>query len=117
MDARPRGARPCGSSEGRPLTLASLLAAAVWLSCPAHQYGDAYPVLAQEGCPVPVSGLIYPHGHEDERESARLALTRSAAALRACAVDREAEAEEWSPAVWLALGAAVGAVAGVGLTR
>ena len=99
------------------MTLTSLLAAAVWLSCPAHQYGDVYPVPAQVGCLVPVAGLIYPHGHEEELESARLALTRSAAALRACAVDREAETEEWSPAVWLALGAAVGAAVGFGFAQ
>lgn len=93
------------------MTLESLLAAAVWLSCPAQQYGDTYPVPAQVGCPVPVAGLIYPHGHEEELESARLALTRSAAALRECAKQRDDEAATVSPPVWFALGAVAGAAA------
>lgn len=99
------------------MTLASLLAAAVWLSCPAHQYGDPYPVPAQVGCPVPVAGLIYPHGHEEDIESARLALARSAAALRECAKQRDDEAESVSPLVWVALGAVAGAAAVYGGTR
>lgn len=89
----------------------------MWLSCPAYQPGEPYPVPAQVGCPVPVSGLIYPLGYDGDIESARLALTRSAAALRECSKQREAETEEWPPAVWLALGAAVGAAAGYGLAQ
>ena len=99
------------------MTLASILASAVWLSCPAYQPGESYPVPAQVGCPVPVSGLIYPNGYDDDIESAKLALNRSAAALRECAESREAETGEWSPAVWLALGAAVGAAAGYGFSQ
>lgn len=93
--------------------------AAVWLSCPAFAPGDAFPIPAQVGCPVPVAGLIYPLDHNDSDRGMLVAIDRSAAALRECAEGRETEAGEWSPVVWFALGAAAaaGAVAGVGLTR
>lgn len=93
------------------MTLASILASAVWLTCPAYQLGEPYPVPAQVGCPVPVSGLIYPISHEDDIESARLALVRSAAALRECGKQRDDEAATVSPLVWVALGAVAGATA------
>lgn len=93
------------------MTLASVLATAVWLSCPAYQPGESYPVPAQVGCPVPVSGIIYPLGYDDDIESAKLALVRSAAALRDCAKQRDDEAATVSPSVWFALGAVAGAAA------
>lgn len=97
------------------MTLASILASAVWLSCPEYQPGEPYPVPAQVGCPVPVSGLIYPIDHDQDDRDALFALTQSAAALRDCSKQQESGAEEWSPAVWFALGAAAGAAVGYGL--
>ncbi len=95
-----------------PLALAGVFAV-----CPAYEAGEPFPVPAHYGCPVPVSGWIYPDDHKSEDESAQLALDRSAVALRECADDLDDASEGWSPAVWIVLGAAAGAVAGYELAK
>lgn len=94
-----------------------LALAAVFISCPAYEPGEPFPVPAHYGCPVPVSGWIYPDDHKEQDLDASLALDRSAAALRECADNLDDASEGWSPAVLIVLGAAAGAVAGYELAR
>jgi len=94
-----------------------VLAAAVWGACPAYQPGDPWPVPAQVGCPVPVSGLVYPYEHVDQDHNAVLALRNAERELEAAHALLTEVRDEWSPLVWFGIGIAAGGVAAWGLVE
>ena len=92
------------------MTLASIVLAVAVYDCPARL--DAEPAMLWQGCPAPVSGLLYTLGHADRDEAADRAATRAAAVLRECAKELETERAD-NDATWLAAG--VGLVVGAAL--
>lgn len=96
------------------MTLSVLLASAVY-ACPMYTEGEPLPVSAMVGCPVPVSGLIYPDSHPHDDQQAIEALALAGRELTAARSEVESMRSAPGPATWATIGAIAGALLTYGI--
>lgn len=87
----------------------ALVVALAQPACPAWHPGDTYPATLLQGCPAPVSGLLYGLTHEEADAQATAALLGARIAIVDLQVVAREHAEELHPLVYIASGVVLGA--------